>query len=342
MYDIAIIGTGIIGTAIARELSRYSLKTVMLEKSDDIAPEATGANDAMVPGGCNTDYYAKKTRFHTGGNALFPDLCSELSVPFKQTGALVYDTTTVETSNLENGNRKEITGLEICDPLELTIACAENAMLNGVGLKLDFQVNSIKKTGSAFYISSGDELISSRSIINCPGLYSDHITAMALDNTGLVTEKSFVDGFINMAGTITPSHSPAPAIALEVTEMILQFLGDRTKNPNFSPYRRPRPKLEYMSAEEKEDLVKLDPRFGNIVCKCEMISEGEIVDAIHRNGGATTVNGIKRRIRPGAGRCQGGFCNALVKAIIARETGKEIEEIRLEEEDSLVLVGSTL
>lgn len=477
MHDIAIIGTGIIGTSIARELSKYSLKIIMLDKAGDIATGTTKANSAIVHAGYDARYGTKKAQYNIQGNALYPTLCSELSVPFKQIGSYVCAQTKEELDHLNyllgNGNKLAVPGLEIIEgkelikrepnlspgiiaalyapsagitePWELAIACAENAMQNGVKLKLNFHVQSIKSTGSAFYISSQDDFIRSRCVINCAGVYSDQVASMVtaepeftikprrgqyylLDKSaeGLVNsvifpapslvgkgvlvaptvdgniivgpnaedledtrrdakettregldevriaagklvknipfektitvfsglraesdmedfiiEESSADGFFNVAGIKSPGLSAAPAIGRDVALMALSFLGDAKKNPDFSPFRRPRPKLGNMSHEEKADLIRLDPRFGNIVCRCEMISEGEIVDAIHRRAGATTVNGIKRRVRPGAGRCQGGFCGPRVLAIISRELGKDIEQVRMGNGDSQILTGST-
>jgi glycerol-3-phosphate dehydrogenase len=477
MYDIAIIGTGIIGTTIARELSRYSLKVIMLDKAGDIASGTTKANSAIVHAGYDAEFGTNKAYYNVRGNALYPTLCSELAVPFKQIGSYVCAQTKQEVGHLkkllENGRRLGISGLEIIDgkellnrepnvnpsvlaalyaptagitePWELAIACAENAIQNGVTLKLDFEVQSIKSCESSFYLSNEKEFIRSRCVINCAGVYSDEIASMVMadpdfnitprrgqyylldksvqglvksiifpapsihgkgvliaptvdgniivgpnaedlpeefresretTNEGLaevrdmakllikeipfdktitvfsglraeadkgdfIIEESSIDGFINVAGIKSPGLSAAPAIAQDVTQLALNFLEDVQKNPDFSPFRRPRPKLEKMSPQERADLIHLDPRFGNIVCRCEMISEGEIVDAIHRKAGATTVNGIKRRVRPGAGRCQGGFCGPRVMEILARELGTHMEQVIMEEKGSLILMGST-
>ena len=93
--------------------------------------------------------------------------------------------------------------------------------------------------------------------------------------------------------------------------------------------------------KEKAEVIKKDPRYGRIICRCENITEGEIVDAIHRKCGAKTLNGVKRRVRPGAGRCQGGFCGPRVQEILARELGEDLEEIVMEQKNSYILTGKT-
>lgn len=138
---------------------------------------------------------------------------------------------------------------------------------------------------------------------------------------------SAVRGFFNAAGIKSPGLSAAPAIARRMAELVAASLGDARPRASFVPVRRPRPVLERMGATERSALIAADPRFGNIVCRCESISEGEIIDAIRRNAGATTVNGVKRRVRPSAGRCQGGFCGPRVVAILARELGIDPTEV---------------
>jgi len=110
---------------------------------------------------------------------------------------------------------------------------------------------------------------------------------------------------------------------------------------NFNPKRRKLVRFMELSNEEKMALIKKDPKYGRIICRCENVTEGEIVDAIKREAGATTVDGIKRRVRPGTGRCQGGFCGPRVQEIIARELNIKMEEIVQEKEKSVILYGRT-
>jgi len=117
--------------------------------------------------------------------------------------------------------------------------------------------------------------------------------------------------------------------------------GGLKEKENFNPRRRRVIRFNKLSDEEKAELIKKDPRFGRIICRCESVTEGEIVDIINRNVGAATVDGVKRRARPGTGRCQGGFCGPRVVEILARELNKDMDEIVKDRESSYILVGKT-
>jgi glycerol-3-phosphate dehydrogenase len=136
------------------------------------------------------------------------------------------------------------------------------------------------------------------------------------------------------AGIKSPGLSAAPAIAEYILEHLKDVLPDWRENPDFTPGRRPRPVLSQATQEEKAALIATDPAFSHIVCRCEMVSEAEIVDCIRRSVGATTLNGVKRRVRPGGGRCQGGFCTPRILEILARELGIKATEVLLEHPDS--------
>ena len=112
-------------------------------------------------------------------------------------------------------------------------------------------------------------------------------------------------------------------------------------NEGFNPIRRKVYRLKEMSLEDKNKLISENPQFGHIVCRCEKISEGEIVDCIHRNCGATTVKGVKKRCRPGFGKCQGAMCEASVIKILARELKKDESEILYSENGSNILKYET-
>lgn len=477
MYDIAVIGAGVIGTAVARELSRYNLNIVMLERDNDVACGTTKANSAIVHAGYDASADSMKGIMNAKGNAMFGDVCMDLDVPFERIGSLVVafseeDMVTLQ-GLLENGQALGIPGLEIIDsktvyekepnlnpgvrgalyapsagitePWELAIAYAENAIENGAELKLNFEVISIEKQENGFEIKSENETIQTRLVINCAGVYADKIHNMVADapefkihprrgqyflldkttegfvdhvifpcpskmgkgtlvvptvdgniligpdsqdlgmddkeateTTGdrlayvremvsqLTTKVPFreqitefsglraepdggdfiidwsksVSGFYNVAGIKSPGLSSAPAIAERVLEAVVETLSPEEKT-DFNPVRRPRVKLEDLNDDELQALIEKDPRYGRIICRCEMISEGEIVDAIHRAAGGRTINGIKRRVRPGAGRCQGGFCGPRVLEILARELDLNPTEIAHEGKDSYVLIGET-
>ena len=157
----------------------------------------------------------------------------------------------------------------------------------------------------------------------------------------IIGESEEAPGFINAAGIESPGLSAAPAIAEYVVNLLKEKAGNFKKRENFNPVRKKAIKFMDLSFDEKVKLVKKDPAYGRIICRCENITEGEIVDSIRRKAGATTLNGVKRRVRPGMGRCQGGFCGPRVMEILARELKCDMQEIVKEEEESYILAGRT-
>lgn len=143
-----------------------------------------------------------------------------------------------------------------------------------------------------------------------------------------------------MAGIKSPGLTSAPAIAVDIIKMLEDSGLQLNKKENFNEKREQVNFME-LSSEEKDALIKKDSRYGRIICRCENITEGEIVDSINRTLGATTIDGVKRRCRPGCGRCQGGFCGPRVQEIIAREKNMKIEDVMLDAKNSYVLVGKT-
>lgn len=477
MIDVVVIGAGVIGTAIARELSRYDLDIVLVEKQSDVANGTTKANSAIVHAGYDAPFDSLKGKTNARGNALYTKVCQDLSVPFDRIGSLVVATEeenlSVLDNLLENGLKLGIEGLEIIDqekvramepnlnqdiiaalyaptagitlPWELANAYAENAMENGVALKLNFDVKDIERKSDRFVIESDKERIECHYVINATGVHAEDLYAYVaepnfkitprrgeyylLDKTAdglvnsvifncpsekgkgvilaptvdgnvlvgptsenlgaemkeatettlegfsfirekakdlvpnipfrenitnfaglraepdvddfIIEESDTVKGFINVGGIKSPGLSAAPAIAEMVVEIVKQRAGELKAKEDFNPYRRPRIKFSDLTNEERSKLIEKDPRYGRIVCRCENITEGEIIDAIHRDCGARTINGIKRRVRPGAGRCQGGFCGPRVAEIIARELNIELTEVLQENEGSNILVSET-
>jgi glycerol-3-phosphate dehydrogenase len=135
------------------------------------------------------------------------------------------------------------------------------------------------------------------------------------------------EGVVTLGGIESPGLSSAPAIAEYVAELLKENGAVLTKKADHNPIRKPAHAFHEMSMEEKNEVIKKDSRYGRIVCRCEGITEGEIVEAIHTNPGATDVDGVKRRTRSGMGRCQGGFCSPIVVDILARELGTSLENI---------------
>lgn len=477
-YDVAVIGAGVIGTAIARYLMRYDLRVAILERDNDVACGTTKANSAIVHAGFDASAGSLKGKFNVRGNALFESFCQELNVPFKAIGSLVIALNEEDFAVLEalkrNGEILGVPGLKllsaeevlelepqvtphnfgalyaptagITEPWELAIACAENAVENGADLYLEYRVTQIEKGQEAFRLT--DELgreVEAKRVINCAGVYADQIYGMlvqqpeftihprrgqyflldktahglirhilfpcptalgkgvlmvptvdhniligpdsedlerdakeAVETTGsrlayvrreaskicpnipfnenittfsglraepsgddfIIEESSQVSGFYNVAGMKSPGLSSAPAIAEHVSQWVFEELSPPL-NPRYNPMRRARTRFMELSSEEKQALIQKDPRYGRIICRCEMITEGEIVDAIHRPAGGRSLNGIKRRVRPGAGRCQGGFCGPRVVEILERELGCSALEVLQEGVGSNILMGRT-
>lgn len=156
----------------------------------------------------------------------------------------------------------------------------------------------------------------------------------------IIGEAKDVKGFFDVAGIKSPGLSSAPAIAVDVVKMLGESGLALEKKDNFNEKREQVHFIE-LSPEEKANLIKKDSRYGRIICRCENITEGEIVDSINRTLGARTIDGVKRRCRPGCGRCQGGFCGPRVQEIIFRETGMNIEEVLLDKNGSYIISGKT-
>ena len=475
MYDVAIIGAGIIGTSIARELSRYNLKIVLIEKDSDVANGATKANSAIVHAGFDPEPGTLKAILNAEGNRLYENLCSELDVPFHRTGSLVIAFCDDEMKTLQylykRGQENGIPDLEIIakeklhqiedglndeaigalyaptagitDPYLLSIALAESAAANGVKFLFDSTVNAISNDDAGFAISCNEKVIKTKYIINAAGLYADTINELlnppgfkikptrgeyflldkktgryakhvlfpcptalgkgvlltatchgnliigpnaekvdtpdATETTAaglayvranaeklkknlpfdevitsfsglraktdhgdfIIEESSHSPGFINVAGIDSPGLAAAPAIALHVTGILDQIIGGLAKKQDFIPMVKSHTPFMYLDKEAKDKLIAEDPRFGRIICRCENITEGEIVKAIEGPVGARTVDGIKKRTRPGGGRCQGGFCGPRVMQIIARELEINLPDVIKDNPGSHILTGTT-
>ena len=474
IYDVIIVGGGVIGCAIARELSKYKLRTVLLEKNNDVCNETSAANSAIVHSGYDPLPNSLKAQMNVLGNSMYPQMCKELDVPFIQNGSLTIATTDDEMNTLlslqkrANENKvetkilssEEVLKLEpqlnkdikgalfaptcgIVNPFELTVALMENAMDNGVELLLNHEVNNIKiNENSVSVFCKNNKELECKVLINAAGLFADDINAFVDkdsftitprkgqyfvldhfdlnfvkhtlfmvpsdkgkgvlvtpttsgnyligpssdfvdDKQDLSTTKDILDSvrsqasriienipyanlirqysglravsstgdfiiehskvsknLINVAGIQSPGLASCPAIALKVVELLKECM-PLNANEEFNPIRRKAYRLKEMSIEDKNKLISENPQFGHIVCRCEKISEGEIVDCIHRNCGATTVKGVKKRCRPGFGKCQGAMCEASVIKILARELKKDESEILYSENGSNILKYET-
>ncbi|MDO4284471.1 MAG: NAD(P)/FAD-dependent oxidoreductase [Eubacteriales bacterium] len=156
----------------------------------------------------------------------------------------------------------------------------------------------------------------------------------------LIGEAEDAPGFYDAAGIESPGLTSAPAIG----EYVAALIQERTPAPekkNFQAKRQGIPCMQLSDPAAKKRLIEQNPLYGNVVCRCELVTEGEIVDAIRRPVGATTLDGIKRRVRAGMGRCQAGFCTPKQMEILARELGVDIGEITKNDPGSELLEGTT-
>ena len=475
MYDVTIIGAGVVGASIARELSRYMLKTLVLEKNIEVCQGTTKANSAIVHGGYDAYEGSLKAKLNVWGNKLYSQLTEELEVSFDRIGSLVVAFNEEEMKELEvlykrglnnqveglelvNGDRardlepnlsKEVIGALYCSsagivcPFNMTFALIENAIENNVELKTSETAMSIEKLDEGFKITTSNSEYKTKYIVNAAGLYSDKIANLIGDNEfeilprkgeyrildrnagdsvtkvifqaptkvgkGILVaptvhgnvivgptadnvdsvedtttsssgiekvdelsrksipnlplnqsirvfagvrassnKKDFViypsknaKGFINVGGIDSPGLASSPAIAKYVAKLLNEQGLELEENPSFNPKRKAILGFEHMSLEEKKEILKQNPKYSKIICRCESITEGEIIEAIKRPAGARTLDGVKRRVRPGSGRCQGGFCAPRVMEILSRELNIPIEEL-VKENHGSALVDSKI
>ncbi len=460
MVDVCIIGGGVVGGLIARELSKYNLNICLLEKDSDVSMGTSKANSGIVHAGFDAETNTLKAKLNVKGTNMMEKISKELDVSFKKNGSLVIAFNDDELKHInilkdrgiKNGvldlhilNGTEVKKLEpnisdnvkgallaknsgIISPYELTIASIGNAMDNGLELKLNFCVKSIENKEDYFIIYSDNDSIKSKYIINCAGLYSDTIANMISDNyfniqprkgeyllldkkegnmvehtifqvpstlgkgvlvtqtvdgnlllgptsedinqkddfattdnartniienamrsipniniksvitsfTGIracsntrdfIIEKSKTfDRFIHVAGIQSPGLSASPAIACYVIDLLKTYGLDLVKKDNFNPFRKNNYGFRKMNDDEKNNLISQNKKYGKIICRCEEITEGEIIEAIHKNPPALNLDAIKRRTRSTMGRCQGGFCTPQILEILALELNIPIED----------------
>ena len=475
MFDIAIIGAGVVGGMIAREMTRYNLKVCILERNNDVATGATRANSAIVHAGFDAKEGSLKAKLNVKGSEMMETVAKELGVKYKRNGSLVIGFNEDDHAEIEkllargqaNGVRdlrilekEELHALEpnlsepvicalyaptgaiIC-PYELTIAAVGNAMDNGAELYRNFEVAGICKNEEGFEISAADnsQKVTAKVVINAAGLYTDKIARMigddsfevhprrgeyilldkecggmishtvfrtpskmgkgilvsptvdgnlltgptsvdmtdkedtattqegfdriikeALENVSTIpfgkTITSFcglravgstgdfiitapVKGFINAAGIESPGLSSAPAIAEYVAELVAEQGIELVKNENFNPYREASHKFREASMEEKNAMIRENKAYGKIVCRCEGVTEGEILAALRTNPKAMDLDGVKRRTRAQMGRCQGGFCSPHIVEMIAAELNIPIEQVTKAGGNSYVNIAKT-
>lgn len=471
--DVVVIGGGVVGCAIARELSRFDLSVVLIERSPDVATGTSKANSGILHAGFDAEPGTWKARLNVRGAQLYAELAEGLGIPRKAIGALVVakDAVQMETvadlrqRGIDNGvpgleiwNRDQVvahepnispdvagalwapSGAIVC-PFLATVGFAENAIRNGTRIVTECAVTGIDVVdGQIVAVRTTRGRVATRFVVNAAGLHSGEVARLAGDDSftikprrgeyilfdrsvgqlvntvlfptpdkvskgilvsptvhgnvfigpdaveiddpedrettagGLagiisgarrivptlplgtaITEfaglraaagKDFVigpspvtNGFVHAAGIQSPGLTSAPAIG----EVIVEILGEvglklRAK-ASFVPVNPHKPRFHDLDREAQARLVASDPLFGRVICRCETITEAEIVAAIRSPCGARTVDGVKRRVRAGAGRCQGGFCGPRVTAILARELGIPITAVRKDSIDSWLFLS---
>ncbi len=468
MFDIIVIGGGVVGCAVLDRLAKAGYNCALLEADDDVAVGASRANSGIVHAGYDAVPGTLKAKFNVRGAEMLPEIAMELDVPYKNTGSLVVSGDSgrpgleelLERARL-NGVKAEIIGRDrileiepnvsdnvtlalyaptagIISPYKLTISFADRAVLNGAKVFLNSKVEKIERKGDVYVLTTDSgETFEANLVVNSAGAHAAEISDLAgaehydvtyargdyfvLDQTesanvetvifplpdengkGILvaptadgnviygptsikeavpstdvtadgldairkgvakTYKSAnyrkvirlfagvratcgddfvieyskkVPNFINLVGICSPGLSSAPAIAEHVEQMVSDkgFEKDGDKKLERLTHHR----LARMSADEINELIKSDSRFGRIICRCEKITEGEIVEAIHAPVPATTVDAVKRRVRAGMGRCQGGFCAPRVMEILARELGVPVTEIKKGGKGSNIAIG---
>ncbi len=472
MYDVAIVGAGVVGSAIARELSKYKVNACVIERDEDVCNGTSKANSAIVHAGFDAKPGTLKAKLNVRGNEMMDQLSKDLDFPFKRNGSLVVCTKDQDPSLLDellekgkaNGvpdvtilNRDELiamepnladnvvkalyapTGAIVC-PFHLTMALAENAADNGVTFFLNTEVTSIAKKDDYYEISTDKDTIEAKVVVNAAGVYADKFNNMVsankleiiarrgqymlldkdagshvektifqlpskmgkgvlvtptvhgnllvgptaediddkegvnttmegLDSLGATASQSVKNvplrqvitsfaglrahevngdfvigeaedakGFFNAAGIESPGLSSAPAIGEMVAGLVAEHLS-LEKNPNFNGTRKGILNPANLSIEERNELIKKQPAYGNIICRCEMVTEGEILDAIHRTLGARSLDGVKRRTRAGMGRCQAGFCSPRTMEILEREVPMSMFDVTKNGKDAKIVYG---
>lgn len=472
MLDVIVIGAGVCGCAIARELSRRKANLLVVEREEDVCCGTSKANSAIVHAGFDAKHGTLMAKLNVLGSRMMPKLAEELDFSYRQNGSLVVMMREDDRPNLEklyqNGLANGVEGLRIVEreelralepnvsdeavaalyaptgaivcPFGLTIALAENAAKNGVRFQFDTEVTGIEKIEGGWKLSTTQGDLEARAVINAAGVHSDELHNMVSKDTmtiiprrgdyflldhatdGFVKHTIFqlpgklgkgvlvsptvhgntivgptaiditdkdstattqagleeirakagiavknlplkqtitsfaglrahearheffigeiAPGFVDCAAIESPGLSSSPAIGVMVAQIVEDIL-HLEKNPSFDPHRKGILNPQELPFEERAALVKEKPAYGTVICRCETVTEGEIVDAISRVPGARSLDGVKRRVRAGMGRCQGGFCAPRVMEILARELQVPMDTITKSGGGSKLIVGTS-
>ena len=477
-YDVIVIGSGVVGSAIARELSRYDLNVGVLEKELDVVCETSGRNSGVLHAGFNNKPGSLMAKFCVEGNQGFDKVAKELNIPFKRTGKLVTGFSDEDIKVLEElkekGDKNGVKGLEIVsekrikelapnvkgtkalyspmtgilDPFIYTIALAENACENGVEFYLGREVKEIKRKEECYEIITNKETYFTKWVINSAGLNSDKVARMLgitdytiypcrgeyfiLDQKAgkylnipaypvpnkkegglgihltpsihgnifigpsadyidendnysateevmdmlvregrkilpqikrehfirnfsgirpklvskekggyadfVIEEREEIPNVINLVGIESPGLTSAVPIARYVVEKIKnkEILKE---NKKFNPIRKGIVKFSEQSEEKQAELIRENPDYGEIICRCETITKAEILSAVRNPLGVGTITGIKYRTRAMMGRCQGGYCQTRIAEIIMKEKNSNTDELKYSRENGKMFVG---
>ncbi|MCI8387546.1 MAG: NAD(P)/FAD-dependent oxidoreductase [Clostridiales bacterium] len=479
IYDIVIIGAGVSGAMLAHKLSKYKLDIAVVEAGCDVASGATRANSAIVHAGFDAANGTLKAELNVKGCAELPKIAEQLDVPYKNNTSLVvgFGEEDERTLNvlLERGRNNGVPGLEIIGkeklhelepniadsataalfaptagiicPYELTIACAENACINGCEFFFDYKVDKIECSDGVISVFAGEREVKARYAVNCAGVHSDEVARMidpefpikliprrgeymildraegktcsatiftvpSKEGKGILVSPT-VDGnllvgpnahmverddtstttpgldeistgarrivpninlravitsfagvrptpdtddfhiepsaalpnFLNLVGIESPGLASSPAVADYAIGKLAGMGAELIERGDYNPFRttdgHKRKPFRELSDTEKLELCKKDPAYGKIICRCETITEGDILDAIRRPIPARTIDMVKMRTRAGMGRCQGGFCSPRVAELIANEFGVSLDTITKRGGESKLLTGKT-
>ena len=474
MMDVVIIGAGALGTAIARELSKYEINVLVIDKNEDVGGDASKSNSGIIHTGYDATPGTLESRLVVAANPMYDKLARELDVPFIRCGAIlaavsqeeyqllpklfrkahengVYDVemlTAEQARKLEPNISPEVKGgiyiprESIIDPFTLVVAYAENAAMNGTKFMLSTKVTDIKvEEGRVTKVVTDKGEIATQFVVNAAGLYTDEIATMVglcdfkvhprkgqfyimdkevpyniekillpvptkhskgklasptthgnmligptaedlEDKEDYVVTREGLKEIIESVRRLLPAVSPKDAITqycglrptktpegykIEASKEVKGYIGvtgvrstgvtasaaiagyvvdiladeglELKLKKNFEPYRIGITKFNELSWKEKDELIKQNPLYGHVICRCETVTEGQIVEAIHRPIGPRSLDAIKRRLRAGAGRCQGGFCGPRVVEILARELNVPPETITKHRKGSEILTG---
>lgn len=472
-YDIAVIGCGVVGAAVARQLSQYRLSVCVLEKENDVAVGTTKANSAIIHAGYDPRPGSLMAKLNARGVELVKELAPKLHFPYQPIGSLLLAFTEENLETVEvlyqRGRHNGVPGLKILSadevremepnvnpevkgalyapsagivsPWRMALAFAESAVRNGVELRRNCPVTGISKTKDGYELDTPSGMISAQYVVNstgvdaftvacllkqptykmkpsrgeyylmdkCAGNTVHHVifqcptkvgkgvlvsptvdgnlivgpnaepvegsldTGTTAEGLAFVRKMALLSvpglnwrdsirnfagvrantniddfqihwlepGFLDVAGIKSPGLSSAPAIGEYVAELLMRDGVKLLRKRDFQEELPEKLHFKELSPEEKAQAVRKNPLYGRIICRCETVTEGEMVDALHSLIPPVSIDGIKRRCGAGMGRCQGGFCGPRVHEIIARETGMPMEDVMQDRAGMVIITGET-